>query len=215
MRVANLLLLLFIISNVCTAQDTTSCPCSDILPALKDNRLKKGVYTCLREFGANKPAIEGDVVVKDKSEAAQFFLLSGKDQLLVKGPSGHEQKLKKTAYWGYCDGNAVYINDQGLKKLEEIGDYCIYEQTCYAYRPGYYNTATNTGSAGGNVRYLAKKVLDLSTGQTFDLTVSNVKKVLEKDARLLSEFEKDDAQADRLVDYIQRYNKTAFHLHHK
>ncbi|MBW8686101.1 hypothetical protein [Chitinophaga rhizophila] len=166
---------------------------------------KKGVYKTFKEFRSNNPSITGSLVVKNKTAAAQVYLLASPNELRIIDSTGQEQKVKK--YWGYSDGTAIYIKDNGLNKLEEIGYYCIYKVNAITSVP--VNRATG-GMVFENTPPPAadKRVLNLATGDVYDLTMFNLRRyILPQDTTLLREFMEDKQNKTRLVYYIQKFNK--------
>lgn len=169
------------------------------------HQYKKGVYKTFQEFRANNPSITGTITVKNKTPAAQVYLLSAPNELNMIDSTGKEQKVRK--YWGFSDGTSIYIKDNGLNKLEEIGYYCLYH--IRAITPATPNRATegmvfnNTPPATAD-----KRVLNLVTGDVYDLTVFNLRRyILPQDTALLREFNEDKQSKNKLVYYIQKFNQ--------
>lgn len=174
--------------------------------SLYDNhQLKKGIYKNFKEFRSNQPSETGNLVVKDKTPAAQIYLLASRNQLMIKDSTGQEHKVKK--FWGYSDGQNAYIRDNGLNKFDEIGYYCLYQ--IHAITSSTANRATegiifnNTPPATVN-----KRVLNIVTGDVYDLTLFNLRKyILPQDTALLREFSADRQNREKLVYYIQKFNQ--------
>jgi hypothetical protein len=165
----------------------------------------KGVYKSFEEFRNNAPSETGNVIIKGKTNAAQVYLLSAPTELLYIDSTGKEKKIKK--YWGYCDGANIFVRDNGLQKIDEIGYYCIYQVRAISSSTP--NRATegmifpNTPPA-----IVSKKVINLATGDFYDLTLFNMKKyILPKDTALTREFYQDPKNKERLVYYVQKFNK--------
>ncbi|MBS0025877.1 hypothetical protein ACTJJ0_09995 [Chitinophaga sp. 22321] len=168
-------------------------------------QLKKGLYKTFEEFQHNNPSEEGDLVIKNRSSAAQIYLLANRNELVLRDGAGQEHKVKN--YWGLCDGKNIFIRDNGLNKLEEIGYYCIY--TLHGIQPsrGYLNQADMTVNSISTPVAL-KKVLNVVTGQVLDLSAYNLKKyILPQDSALLEEFRYDKEKKDQLEYYIYRFNQ--------
>ncbi|SHM47223.1 hypothetical protein [Chitinophaga sp. CF418] len=166
---------------------------------------KKGIYKTFQEFRANNPSVTGTITVKNKTPAAQVYLLSAPNELNLVDSTGKEQKVKK--YWGYSDGISIYIKDNGLNKLEEIGYYCL-------YRIHSITSATPNRATGGMVfentppQTADKRVLNLITGDVYDLTMFNMRKyILSQDTALLREFNEDKQNKNKLIYYIQKFNQ--------
>jgi hypothetical protein len=169
------------------------------------HQYKKGIYKTFQEFRANNPSITGTISVKNRTPAAQVYLLSAPDVLNLVDSTGKEQKVKK--YWGYSDGASIYIKDNGLNKLEEIGYYCLYRIHSITSVPP--NRATG-GMVFENTPppTADKRVLNLVTGDAYDLTMFNMRKyILSQDTALLREFNEDKQNKNRLVYYIQKFNQ--------
>jgi hypothetical protein len=167
---------------------------------------KAGVYKNFDEFQHNAPSQTSKLVVKDKTNASQIYLLSPRNELSVVDSSGQQHKLKK--FWGYSDGTAVYIHDDGLNKLDEIGYYCLYRIKVLS-QPAIPNRSTegivfqNTPPA-----LIDKRVLDITTGTVYDLSYYNMRKfLLAKDKELLAEFNEDPQNKQRLAYYIEKFNR--------
>jgi hypothetical protein len=191
-------LLLFILAHLPTsAQVGTSI--------YDTHRYNKGVYKSFEEFRNNAPSETGNIIVKGKTTAAQVYLMSAPNELLIVDSTGKEHKIKK--YWGYCDGINVYVRDNGLQKIEEIGYYCLYQ--IHAITSQTNNRATE-GIIFKNTPppTINKKVINLATGDFYDLTQFNLKKyILPQDTALLREFYQDNKSRERLVYYIQKFNQ--------
>ncbi|MEI3799514.1 MULTISPECIES: hypothetical protein [Chitinophaga] len=168
-------------------------------------QLKKGLYKTFEEFQSNNPSEEGDLVIKNRSSAAQIYLLANRNELVLRDGAGQEHKLKN--YWGFCDGKNIYIKDNGLNKLQEIGYYCIYALHGIQPSRGYINQADMTTNSI-NTPVVLKKVLNVVTGQILELSAYNLKKyILPQDSVLLDEFRADREKKDQLEYYIFRFNQ--------
>jgi len=175
------------------------------VPVIDTQHPQKGIYRTIEEFRNNTPSEQGDLVIKTRSTAAQIYLLANKNELRLRDASGAEHKVKN--YWGYCDGNNFYIRDYGLNKLLKIGYYCIYEVQTVQPSRGYLNS-TDMSLAQFNPPVPLKKVLNIVTGEKFDLTAYNLKKyILPQDSALLEEFRTDRSKRSSLDYYIVRFNQ--------
>lgn len=175
------------------------------IPVMDAPQLKKGLYRTFGEFQANSPAEEGDLVIKDRSAAAQIYLLANRNELVLRDPAGQEHKVKN--YWGFCDGKNIYIRDNGLNRIGEIGYYSIY--TLHSVQPsrGYINQADMTVNSISTPVAL-RKVLNIVTGQILELSVYNLRKyILPQDSTLLEEFRADRQKKEKLEYYIYRFNQ--------
>ncbi|WP_343691456.1 hypothetical protein [Chitinophaga sp.] len=169
------------------------------------HQYNKGLYKSFEEFRNNEPSETGNIVIKGKTTAAQFYLLSPATELVAVGNDGKEHKIKK--YWGYCDGTNLYVRDNGLQKIEEVGYYCLYQVRAI--------TASTPNAATGGMVFsntppavVSKKVINLVTGNFYDLTLYNMKKfILPQDSALIREFYQDPRNKERLVYYIQKFNQ--------
>ncbi|PSL35517.1 hypothetical protein [Chitinophaga ginsengisoli] len=169
------------------------------------HQYKQGIYKTFQEFRANNPSVTGTISVRNRTPAAQVYLLSAPNELNLVDSTGKEKKVKK--YWGYSDGTSIYIKDNGLNKLEEIGYYCL-------YRFHSITSAATNRTTGGMVfentppQTADKRVLNLVTGDVYDLTMFNMRKyILSQDTALLREFNEDKQNKNRLVYYIQKFNQ--------
>lgn len=169
------------------------------------HKYKKGVYKTFKEFQQNAPSETGELIVKNNTNAKQIYLFSPHSDLMLVDAAGQQHKVKK--FWGYSDGNAVYIHDNGLDKFDEVGYYCMYRIN--AIQPAVPNRATegitfpNTPPA-----VIDKRVLDIVTGTVYDLTLYNMRKfLLAKDTALLREFNEDPQNKQRMPYYIEKFNR--------
>ncbi|WP_143308727.1 hypothetical protein [Chitinophaga vietnamensis] len=184
------------------AQEQTSAPQDLVIHA---KTLKKGLYKTFREFQTNSPSEEGDLVIKERSAAAQIYLLANRNELVIRDASGQEHKVKN--YWGFCDGKNVYIKDNGLNRITEMGYYCIYQLKGIQPSRGYYNSADMTVN-NINTPYTLTKVINIVTGDIYELSAYNLKKyILPQDNTLLEEFRSDREKKDDLEYYIFRFNE--------
>ncbi|CAL1521113.1 hypothetical protein [Chitinophaga sp. MM2321] len=191
---------IFFISMISAAQNKDE---ADLI--IYAHALKKGLYKSFEEFQTNNPSGEGDLVIKNRSSAAQIYLLANRNELVMRDAAGQEHKIKN--YWGYCDGQYIYIKDNGLNKIEPAGYYCIYELRGVQPSRGYYNQADMTvNSISTPVRL--KKVINIITGEILELSAYNLKKyILPQDKDLLEEFRRDNARKDQLEYYIDQFNQ--------
>jgi hypothetical protein len=51
-------------------------------------QLKKGLYKSFEEFQTNSPSEEGDLVIKNRSSAAQIYLLANRIEVLLRFAAG-------------------------------------------------------------------------------------------------------------------------------
>jgi hypothetical protein len=165
---------------------------------------KKGIYRSFKEFQLNNPSEQGNIVVKSRSSAAQIYLLASRNELHIVDSTGQEKKVKD--YWGFSDGKAVYIRDNGLNKLQEIGYYCLYEIHVIAATPvPNPNAITFNNVPPPNQK---KKVFNILTGQVYDLTLYNLRKyILPQDKELLEMFNTDAQKRERMEYYIRWFNE--------
>jgi hypothetical protein len=184
------------------AQDTTAIPSGDDF-IFSSTHLKPGIYRSFKEFQQNAPSQNGQVVIRNRSSAAQIYLLASRNELHVIDSTGQEHKVKDC--WGYSDGRDVYIRDNGLNKLQEIGYYCLYEIHAIAATPvANPNAITFNTPPPPNEK---KKVINIVTGQIYDLTLYNLRKyILPQDKVLLDTFNTDAKKRERLEYYIQWFN---------
>ncbi len=202
-------LLLLVLSNLfcCLlpvhAQDTTAI--ADTPGFIFNTRqYKKGVYKTFREFQQDNPSISGNLVLKNRSSAAQIYLLANRNELHVVDSTGQERKVKD--YWGFSDGNNVYIRDNGLNKLKEIGYYCLYELQGIVATP----LATPGGLTFKNTPppTIRKKVINILTGQVYELSLYNLRKyILPEDKVIMEAFNEDEQKREKLEYYIQWFNQ--------
>jgi hypothetical protein len=165
---------------------------------------KKGIYRSFSEFQLNNPSEQGSIVIKSRSSAAQIYLLASRNELHIVDSTGQEKKVKD--YWGFSDGRSVYIKDNGLNKLQEIGYYCLYEINVIAATPvANPNAITFNNQPPPNRK---KKVFNILTGQTYDLTLYNLRKyILPQDKELLEIFNNDGQKRDRMEYYVRWFNE--------
>lgn len=165
---------------------------------------KKGIYRSFKEFQLNNPSEQGNIVVKSRSSAAQIYLLASRNELHIVDSTGQEKKVKDC--WGFSDGKAVYIRDNGLNKLQEIGYYCLYEIHVIAATPvPNPNAITFNNVPPPNQK---KKVFNILTGQVYDLTLYNLRKyILPQDKELLEMFNTDAQKRERMEYYIRWFNE--------
>ncbi|PSL49313.1 hypothetical protein CLV51_101644 [Chitinophaga niastensis] len=167
--------------------------------------LKKGLYKSFEEFQTNSPSEEGDLIIKNRSAAAQIYLLASRNELVIRDAGGQEHKIKN--YWGFCDGQYIYIKDNGLNKIQELGYYCMYELHVMQPSRGIVNQADMTVNSI-NTPVQLKKVVNIVTGQILELSAYNLKKyILPQDSSLLDEFRVDKEKKDQLEYYIYRFNQ--------
>ncbi|NIG52417.1 hypothetical protein [Chitinophaga sp. Cy-1792] len=193
--------ILMTVSAVAQESRTSADPSALIIYARQYN---KGLYKSFKDFQTNSPTEDGDLVIKDRSSAAQTYLLADKNQLVIRDGAG-EHKVKD--YWGYCDGRNLYIKDNGLNRIIETGYYCIYRQHGLQSSRGYVNPADMTVNNISTPVQLVK-VINIMTGEIYDLSAYNLRKyILPQDNELLEEFRTDKEKKDKLEYYIHRFNE--------
>jgi hypothetical protein len=166
---------------------------------------KKGIYRSFQEFQQNNPSESGELVMKNRSALAQLSLQAKATELRVVNEAGKEQKPR--SYWGFSDGKNIYVRDNGLNKLLITGYYCLYELPVLVHASSAIDPATmainNTTTS-----YRLKKVINVITGEVYELTPYNLRKyILPQDPELLTEFNADNAKKDQLEYYIRRFNQ--------
>ncbi len=200
-----LLLLIFPVFSIlpAPAQDTADFSAvADFI--FTTHSYKKGIYKSFREFQMNSPSELGTIVVKNRSSAAQIYLLASRNELHVVDSTGQERKVKD--YWGFSDGNAVYIRDNGLNKLQEIGYYCLYEIRTVAPTPVANPNAITFNNVPPPNR--KKKIFNILNGQVYDLTLYNLRKyILPPDKELLEVFNNDAQKREKMEYYIHWFNQ--------
>lgn len=207
MRPAILLLsLLFLLpTSTVTAQDSTGK-----LPSARDfillaSTFRPGVYRSFQEFQLNSPSMRGNIVIRQRSATAQIYLLASRNELFLIDDDGTEQKIKDA--WGYSDGKDIYVRDNGWNKIQLVGAWCLYEIRGVGATPGYYNP-NDTQIRPVASSYKKQRVLNVYSGQQYDLTVFYMRKyILADDPALLEEFKADKQRQEHLEYYIQRYNQ--------
>ena len=81
------------------------------IPVLKNNELKRGVYSTFKEFKNNNPAYTDFTVQKATLT----------DELYVKDAAGKERLTRNV--WGYCDGKNVFIKSaDNFFMLNRVGN---------------------------------------------------------------------------------------------
>lgn len=167
---------------------------------------KKGVYKTFREFQLNAPSETGELVVKKRSTAAQVYLLANRNELYIVDSTGREKRIKDC--WGFSDGSDIYIRDNGLNRLQEIGYYCLYQLHTVGVVPGA-NPNPNAATYNlGTPPEPKKKVLNIITGEILDLTVYNLKKyILAPDKEIAAAFTADRQRKERMEYYIHWFNQ--------
>ncbi|KAA2244988.1 hypothetical protein F0L74_03225 [Chitinophaga agrisoli] len=202
-------LLLLLLSNLfCSlipvhAQDTTIIAATPGF-IFNTHHYKKGVYKNFQEFQQDNPSITGNLVLKNRSSAAQIYLLASRNELRVVDSTGQERKVKD--YWGFSDGNSVYIRDNGLNRIKEIGYYCLYEIGGLIATPLPQPGALTFKNTPPPV--IRKKVINILTGDIYELSLYNLRKyILPEDKVILEAFNQDEQKREKLEYYIQWFNQ--------
>ncbi|MFY0253035.1 hypothetical protein ACDQ55_03685 [Chitinophaga sp. 30R24] len=175
------------------------------VPILETQQLKKGLYRTFEEFQTNNPSEQGDLIIKNRSLAAQTYLLAHPNELIFRDESGQEHKVKN--FWGYCDGKNIYIHDNGLNRLDATGYYCLY--TLHGMQPSrnYINQADMTVNSL-SAPMVIHKVVNIVTGKILELSAYNLKKyILPQDNDLLVDFRTAKEKKELLENYICRFNQ--------
>lgn len=176
----------------------------------------KGIYKSFDEFRRNAPSIpltDGTPIEYDVEES-----LYQKDIPVAKLDCDSVNPAeKKTPVWGFCDGKSVYISreskfdkDITYDKVQYLGRYMYYK---YIHKST--ASATNTGpgsSTGGYVmggaraKTVVDKVIDINTGETFELSNQKLLKILKNDKALTAAFNKEKHKERVQVPYLIKYS---------
>jgi hypothetical protein len=170
------------------------------------HNLKKGVYRNCEEFKFNRPSLQIPLKVEEKTRLEIFTYL-------VKY-NGDSLKLKKGEFWGFCDGENVYINRDPkgkpngklwCERLIQIDRVCYFKQVMTS-RGGGGTVGPGGMMTGGGGAYVEDMMLSLETGDILELTKSTFTYLLSyKDPELLEIFKKESEKKQKLVLYLQKY----------
>lgn len=158
---------------------------------------KKGIYKTFLEFKYNAPSIE-----------AEFTFNENKLWLLRDGK--RVDRIKNDEYWGFCDGEKVYVRWNKNYELLEKGRYCFFEaMEVYPGVPyGTYGTNNNFPAPLQTIVDKDALIINFNNGKVFELTKKIFREILEiDDPGLLQEFNNETWKGKKLLEYVVRYNE--------
>jgi hypothetical protein len=170
------------------------------------HNLKKGVYKNSEEFKFNRPSLQIPLKVEEKHKMGIFTYLVRYNV--------DSFKLKKGEFWGFCDGENVYVNRDPksrpdgkiwFEKIINIDRVCYFKQVMIS-RGGGGTMGPGGMMTGGGGSYVEDMMLSLETGDILELTKSTFTYLLSyKDPELLESFKKESEKRQKLVLYLQKY----------
>jgi hypothetical protein len=141
------------------------------------NSYKPGIYTSFEEFKYNSPAIVDHYTFDGKRFWTDRY--------------GEKKKIKRKTIWGYSDGKHVYVRWNRYPEITVKGRYCYFQEK---------------GVGPMAIPYSDRVIINFNTGATYLLNLRVVKRILETDAGLLAEFQKEKSKKKMLLEYIMKYN---------
>lgn len=180
------------------------------LPAiLQTDKPARGIYMDFNEFIDNKPSVNIDFELKPRSKSKQF-LLGGSDYDLVP-KDGKTTTWEAKKFWGVSTGDSIFVNvsnyetNKGYIKLDKLGRYCYLKG-----RTSLNTQVAGTGGLVGAVPYEAAFVLNINNGNFYMLTISIMKKILQRDAELYRQYDAEKRRQqnnpDVMLSYVDQYN---------
>ena len=181
---------------------------------------RKGLYRSLEEFKTNSPSVTDIPIVIDTRSGADRFVAGGTGyKLYIDMPEGQKDVILKGSYWGYCDGQDVYLRLAGthvnVEKFETIGLYCYYLDHSIDASGATAGMGLMFGVAGALAAGVVAasgseegipSVMNFNTGNFAQLTTGMVEKMLERDPELKASIGPvKKFKGDRLA-FIQTYN---------
>ncbi len=152
---------------------------------------KKGIYRTFKEFKYNAPSIE-----------AEFTFNDNKLWLLDNGEKG--DKFKNDAYWGFCDGEKIYIRWNKNYELLEKGRYCFF----VAKEVNIIPVVSSGIPIPVPIPDKDALIINFNNGKVFELTKKLFRDILElEDPELLEEFNNETGKGKKLLEYVVRYNE--------
>jgi hypothetical protein len=184
------ILSLFFLSIVSTGEIFCQEITNDILTS---SEKRDGVYLTFHEFRTNSPSLPGEVIVTN-------------NRLKMRNTSSGKFENIKKDFWGACRNDTVYIflkdthgpQSPHIFPLQIIGRYCYFKEVGLA--------VYTMGSAMTQGTVEAQYVLNINNGQTYKLSRKVMMDILQKDERLLKEFEAENGVSDVFKKYIVLVN---------
>lgn len=172
-------------------------------PILTDSIKKAGIYRTFEEFKNNQPSIVMNF--KIASEEVKYGSIGNRQPLMTYGLE-FSQKMSENIgqIYGFCDGKGVYIVSKtttlphylSFFKVQHLGQYCVFK---YTYESVLAVTAVYMLTGG-------TRVLDMKSGESYNLNKKNVKKLIKDNPELAARFEKEASPSDEaLENYLMEY----------
>jgi hypothetical protein len=167
------------------ASDTLDKKANYIINA---NSYKVGIYTSFEEFKYNSPSI------------VDHYTFDGRRFRTER--NGIKKKIKRKTIWGYSDGKHLYACWNRYPEITVKGRYCYFQEKGIGIMtflvPPFFIPIP--------VPYSDHVIINYNTGATYLLNTRLLKKILETDPELLSEFHQEKSKKKVLLEYIVRYN---------
>jgi hypothetical protein len=152
---------------------------------------KKGIYKSFEEFKYNAPSIISPFTFNKNN----VWLLEDED----KG-----ERVKKDEYWGFCDGEKIYIRWNKNYELLEKGRYCFFEAKEVNILP----VVSSGMPIPVPIPDKDALIINFNNGKVFEMNKKLFEHILATDDPELSQqFKKEKQKGTKYLEYIVRYNE--------
>ncbi|MBL0328766.1 MAG: hypothetical protein IPP64_04950 [Bacteroidetes bacterium] len=195
--------ILLLFPLLCNAQ-TNTVACS------RDYEFKEGIFLTLQHFKNNTPILKSAIVsVLPKDQLDFFTQVLEQNVVVYKDSAGVEQKLQRSAVWGYSQNRAIYVNfNNEFNRLNVIGTLSLFSAMIVS-SPMRSDPINDMYAIQPTFQELRQFIFDSQTNKIVDFNVKNMELLLKNDAELYAEFIKlkKRKKADSIFIYLRKYNE--------
>ena len=152
---------------------------------------KKGIYKSFEEFKYNSPSITSSFTFNKNN----VWLLEDEEK---------EDRVKKYEYWGFCDGEKIYIRWNKNYELLEKGRYCFFEAKEVNIIP----VISSGIPIPVPIPDKDALIINFNNGKVFEISKKLLEHIFETDDQeLLKQFKNDNKKNKKYLEYIVLYNE--------
>lgn len=166
--------------------------------------LKPGIYKNFDEFKYNSPSLDFDYNISSKKRKYGVLNLKGEvNYYRINIDKKEGKEIGKV--FGFSDGKHAYINVKNpyLKKYTEFLRVKKYDN--YSYFEEVKSTTIYTGHAVISTNDFYPKIIDMNSGEVTDLTKKRLRKIIEDDNNLLTDFNNGKHNKQKMKEYLLKY----------
>lgn len=153
---------------------------------------KEGLYLDYLPFRENRPITKPQIITNIDTAQLDFFTkVVSQKEILIRTPSGTEEKIFSKDLWGYFQNSILYIYyDNAFYKVPVLGaiSYFIGTQEVTYYSGVGIGYPYGMAGVPVKTRELKEFLLDYYTGKVYPFSIEQLEELLKKDAEIYNAF---------------------------